>query len=203
MTVTAHLDRRPRFTGPDALTLSRVPLAVAITWVAWSVDPPARPALVALFAIAIATDMLDGWWARRLGVASDRGARLDSAADAALSIAVALALFATIERPVMAWLWWAIAAVGAVRVAGLGVTFARFRVVSIAHTWGNKATGATIATAAIWTLATGRLDGWAVAVACVVAAVAALEELVIVATAHAYDRDRTGWWAVTRGHRAR
>jgi CDP-diacylglycerol--glycerol-3-phosphate 3-phosphatidyltransferase len=150
---------------------------------------------VALLGFAVATDVADGWWARHAGIASDRGAKLDSAADAALSVAVAVALVATVRAPITPWVWWAIAAVGAVRIAGLCVTFMRFRVVSITHTWGNKAAGAALAAAATWVLASSRLDSWPVAVGCVVAAAAAIEELVMSATARTYDRDRKGWWA--------
>jgi len=182
-------------TGPDVLTLSRVCLAAAVAAVALGDVRPPRVTLVALFAAAIVTDIADGWWARRAGIASDKGAKLDSAADAALSVAVVVALIATVSGPVMPWVWWAIVAVGAVRVAGLCVTFVRFRVVSIAHTWGNKATGAALAATATWVLASGHLNAWPVFVVCVIAGAAAIEELAIATTARAYDRDRKGWWA--------
>lgn len=177
------------------VTLSRFILAAAVAAFALGDAAPRRAALVVLFAAAVLTDVADGWWARHAGIASDKGAKLDSAADAVLSVAVVVALVATTRGPVIPWVWWAVGAVGAVRVAGLCVTFMRFRVVSIAHTWGNKAAGVAIAAAATWVLASGRLDSWPVAVGCVVAGIAAIEELAMAASARAYDRDRKGWRA--------
>jgi phosphatidylglycerophosphate synthase len=195
MVKVGHASTHLRVAGPDWVTLARFPAALAIMTVALT-RQPSRPLLVALLCFAVATDVADGWWARRAGIASDKGAKLDSAADAALSLAVVVALVATVRGPVMPWVWWAIGAVGAVRVAGLCATFMRFRVVSIAHTWGNKAAGAALAAAATWLLASGRLDSWPVAVGCVVAGAAAIEELAMAATSRAYDRDRKGWWDV-------
>ncbi len=183
-----------RFTGPDLVTFARFPLAGAILVIAVANPLPPRWPLVTLFALGIATDAVDGPWARRLGVASDRGARLDSAADGALAVAVTVAVGRMIEWSLAPWAWWAIAAVAAIRLMGLGVTLARFRVASIVHTWGNKAAGAVVAAAALWALASGHLRGWSVFAACAVAAVAALEELVMAATARDYSRDRRGWW---------
>jgi CDP-diacylglycerol--glycerol-3-phosphate 3-phosphatidyltransferase len=182
----------------DVVTVSRVPLAVAMVAVALASDSPSRSLLVALLGVGFAPDLLDGWLARREGAASERGARLDSLADAALSVAVGVALFATVEWPIAAWGWWAIGVVGAVRIAAIATTYARFRLVSVAHTWANKASGAAIALAAMWTLAHGHLGGWPVAVACAIALVAALEEWVIAATSFTYDRDRRGCWDRTR-----
>ncbi len=188
------------FTGPDLLTLARFPIAGGIFAIAIAASSPSRWLLVALFVCGIATDAIDGSWARRLGVASERGARLDSAADGALAVAVAVAVGVLIEWSLAPWSWWAIAAVAAIRVAGLCVTLARFQVASIAHTWGNKATGIVVAAAALWALASGRLGGWSVAAACAVAAFAALEELVMAATTRAYYRDMRGWWDKTPPH---
>ena len=193
MAKVGHASTHLRVAGPDWVTLARFPAALAIVTVALA-RQPSRSLLVALLCFEVATDVADGWWARRAGIASDKGAKLDSAADAALSLAVVAALVATVRGPMMPWVWWAIGAVSAVRVAGLCVTFMRFGVVSIAHTWGNKAAGAVLAAAATWVLASGRLDSWPVAVGCVVAGAAAIEELAMAATARAYDRDRKGWW---------
>ena len=193
MAEVGHPGARPQVSGPDWVTLARLPAALAIATVALSHDP-SRPLLAVLFGFAVATDVADGWWARHTGIASERGAKLDSLADSAVTVAMAVALFETVARPVAPWVWWGAGTVGAVRMATLGVTFARFRLVSIAHTWGNKAAGAGIAATAMWVLGSGHLDTWPVAVACVVAGAAALDELGMAATSRTYDRDRRGWW---------
>jgi len=201
MATVGQSGARLRFSGPDWVTLARVPAALAIVTVALSREP-SRPLLVILLGFAVATDVADGWWARHAGIATDRGAKLDSLADGAVAAAVAVALCATVVRPVALWVWWGAGAVGVVRLATLGVTFARFRLVSIAHTWGNKAAGAAIAATAIGVLGSGRLDAWLVAVACVVAGVAAFDEFAIVATSRTYDRDRKGWWSAAPPQRS-
>lgn len=77
MQATVH-DRgrqaRPLLAGPDALSLARIPLAVAFVAVG---DSWARPAALA---VAVLTDLLDGFLARRFGP-SRWGAALDPVAD--------------------------------------------------------------------------------------------------------------------------
>lgn len=61
---------------PNALTLSRLALALAFPWL------PAEWRFAAIGAAAV-TDFLDGWLARRLGAQSDFGRLLDPVADKA------------------------------------------------------------------------------------------------------------------------
>jgi phosphatidylglycerophosphate synthase len=66
------------WTAPNLVTLSRlifVPLLLALAYVG------AASAFLALLCISLATDIVDGKLARRLGQASEFGARLDSWAD--------------------------------------------------------------------------------------------------------------------------
>lgn len=121
----------------DLVTLSRLPIAAAILVVALADGSPSLLVLMALLGIGIVSDVGDGWLARRWGTASERGARLDSAADAILTVAVAVAVVTTSESSAPEWMWWAIGTVAGIRLATAIVTAARFRVASIAHTWGN------------------------------------------------------------------
>ena len=66
-----------RLTLPDVLSLSRFVLAAAFVWL------PGNAVRVALIALASATDFLDGWLARRQGIASRWGALIDPIADRA------------------------------------------------------------------------------------------------------------------------
>lgn len=178
----------------DLVTLSRLPIAAAILVVALADDSPSRLVLMALLGIGIVSDVGDGWLARRWGTASERGARLDSAADAILTVAVAVAVVATSDASVPEWMWWAIGSIAGIRLVTAIVTAARFRVASIAHTWGNKAAGVAVAAAAMAAFASGRMDGWPTAVACAVAGAAAVDELVLVSNARSGDRDVRGAW---------
>ncbi|HET8570199.1 MAG TPA: CDP-alcohol phosphatidyltransferase family protein [Candidatus Limnocylindria bacterium] len=104
-------------TPSDALALARlsatVPVAVLVL--------AARPGeALALFAVAAATDAVDGPLARRRGDTSARGAVLDQLADKTLVVGVLAALVAAGAAP--AWAFAAIAAreaaVAALRAAG-------------------------------------------------------------------------------------
>jgi CDP-diacylglycerol--glycerol-3-phosphate 3-phosphatidyltransferase len=66
---------------PNLLSLSRLPLAAVlfacITWAVW-------PAALAVLLVAVLTDWLDGWWARRYGQQSALGRALDPLTDKVL-----------------------------------------------------------------------------------------------------------------------
>ncbi len=90
----------PLFNIANVLTISRlilVPVFIAVYWV----DTPARSAWAwAVFALAAATDKIDGYLARKYDLITDFGKLADSVADKAL-ISAALIL--------LSWhghLWW-------------------------------------------------------------------------------------------------
>ena len=72
---------------PDALTHARL-LALPVLWALALLGMPTTLAIAA--AVAGFTDILDGFLARRLGVASKRGGALDSLADHLLSISLVM-----------------------------------------------------------------------------------------------------------------
>ncbi len=74
---------------PNLLSAARVPLAIVFPFVA------NRPAwALAVLAAAAVTDVLDGWLARRLGLATPMGALVDGVADKVLAASVLLSLVA-------------------------------------------------------------------------------------------------------------
>lgn len=95
----------------DRVTLTRSTLVGGVT--ALAVDSLRRPApvavLVALTAVALALDGVDGWVARRTGTASALGARFDMEVDAFLL----LVLSGYVARPVGGW----VLAIGGMRYA--------------------------------------------------------------------------------------
>jgi CDP-diacylglycerol--glycerol-3-phosphate 3-phosphatidyltransferase len=107
-------------TFADQLTVARaaaVPLVVILF--AW--DFPGHDYwATAVFAAAMATDYVDGWWARRTGRTSDLGRLLDPVADKLLVLA---ALIMLVDRVFPAWMIAAIVAreflVTALRLAAL------------------------------------------------------------------------------------
>ena len=107
-------------TLPDQLTVARtVSVPVVVLLLAWDF-PDHYYWATAVFAVAMATDWLDGWWARHRGQSSDLGRLLDPVADKVLVLAVLIML---VESVFPAWMVAAIVAreflVSALRLAAL------------------------------------------------------------------------------------
>ncbi|WP_291380081.1 CDP-alcohol phosphatidyltransferase family protein [Demequina sp.] len=178
---------RSRLTGPDALTVARIPLAFALVAMA-----PHRGVALALFTAGCATDVADGWWARRSGTASERGARLDSVADTVFFAAAAFVVLTTVELPLVPALAAGAGIVAATRAANLAVTRRRFRRWSVMHTDLNRASGAALAVVAAIGLTQGQLSLPVLLAVIVIAQLAATEELTIVSTSPSYHPDNRG-----------
>ena len=169
----------------DAVTMSRVPIALAMLLL-----PHRRAAVATLFLVGVATDVVDGRLARRFGTASARGARLDSAADAAFVAASTAAVAATVDRAARPVVASVAGIVATTRLATLVVTRCRFGSWSVVHTRLNKATGLALAAVAAAALVRDRMPVLAVGAVAVLAEVATIEELAIVVRSPTYDVDR-------------
>jgi CDP-diacylglycerol---glycerol-3-phosphate 3-phosphatidyltransferase len=104
----------------DQLTAART-LAVPVVIVLFAWDFPSHDYwATAVFAIAMATDWLDGWYARRTGRSSDLGRLIDPVADKILVMAAFIML---VGRVLPAWMVAAIIAreflVSGLRLAAL------------------------------------------------------------------------------------
>jgi CDP-diacylglycerol--glycerol-3-phosphate 3-phosphatidyltransferase len=107
-------------TFADQLTVARA-AAVPVVVVLFAWDFPGHDYwATAVFAVAMATDWFDGWWARRKERSSDLGRLLDPVADKLLVLA---ALVMLVSRVLPAWMVAAIVAreflVTALRLAAL------------------------------------------------------------------------------------
>jgi CDP-diacylglycerol--glycerol-3-phosphate 3-phosphatidyltransferase len=114
----------PTLNVANLLTLSRlvlVPLFVVALFVGDGHDTTWRALATGLFAIASATDQLDGWVARKYGLITDFGKIADPIADKALTGAALVGL------SVLGELGWWVTIVIAVRE--IGVTLLRFWVI--------------------------------------------------------------------------
>ncbi len=117
--------------GLSALRIAFVPVLLLLAWHG-SVAP-----FVIVFAFGLATDVLDGVLARRLGQVTDFGARLDQWGDFALWLSLPLAAW---------WLWPEIIAREAPYVAlaltcmvvPTAIAYAKYRAVPGYHTWSVK-----------------------------------------------------------------
>ena len=119
--------------------------------------------------------MLDGLLARRFGVQSDGGARLDSAADIAFLLALTAALLRA--RQLACWLLYAAGAVLLIRSVTYAAGFYKFRTFVSLYTTLNRAAGVVLVSYPVLAVLLGQ--GTAAWLAAAAAGLSALEELVL------------------------
>ena len=110
---------------PNAITIVRILCAPVFLWMLLAdggVDGPLRWWAAVLFIVAIATDGVDGYLARKHQIVSDLGKLLDPIADKVLTGFAFVGLSILAELP-----WWVTIVV---LVREIGVTIYRFMVVS-------------------------------------------------------------------------
>jgi len=119
---------------PNLLSMSRIVLCLPLLMV----DAMTMP-FWTLYVTAGLTDMLDGFLARRWGVESKFGARLDSLADFVFVIAVGYKLFPYLKLPTA--LWMMIGLIALVKVVNAISSFVVKHRIVFLHTKANKLTG--------------------------------------------------------------
>ena len=119
---------------PDLLSVLRITLCLPLLLVEAMTVP-----FWVLYVIASTTDMLDGFLARRWGVESKFGARLDSLADFVFVLAVGYKLFPWLKLP--ATLWMMIGLIAIVKASNAISTYIVRHRVEFLHTKANKLTG--------------------------------------------------------------
>lgn len=97
------------------------------------------PLFSACYLLAGLSDILDGFFARKLGVTSDFGSRLDSIADFVFVITAFIKLFPLLNFPICIWL--IITMIAVIKIVSLIVSKLRNRKVFFLHTEANKITG--------------------------------------------------------------
>ena len=119
---------------PNILSASRIMLCLPLLLV----DAMTVPFWV-LYVIAGTTDMLDGFLARRWGVESKFGARLDSLADFVFVLAVGYKLFPWLKLP--AALWMMTGLIVLVKASNAVSAYIVRHRIEFLHTKANKLTG--------------------------------------------------------------
>ena len=135
----------------DQLTVARAAAVPAVVVLfAWEF-PNHDYWATALFAVAMSTDWVDGWWARRSGHTSDLGRLLDPVADKLLVLATLIML---VDRVLPAWMVAAIIA-REFLVTGLRLAALERGVVMGARDLGKLKTWAQASAAGLGGLAAG------------------------------------------------
>ena len=118
----------------NILTASRIVLCIPLLLV----DALTVPFWI-LYLIAGITDMLDGFLARRWGVESKFGARLDSLADFVFVLAIGYKLFPWLKLP--ATLWMMIGLIAMVKIVNAISSYVVKHKIEFQHTKVNKLAG--------------------------------------------------------------
>ena len=119
---------------PNFLSASRIALCLPLLLV----DAMTLPFWV-FYLIAGLTDILDGFLARRWGVESKFGARLDSLADFVFVLAVGYKLFPWLKLPTA--LWMMIGLIALVKASNAFSVYLVKQRIEFLHTKANKLTG--------------------------------------------------------------
>ena len=119
---------------PNILSMSRIVLCLPLLLVDTMTIP-----FWTLYVTAGLTDMLDGFLARRWGVESKFGARLDSLADFVFVLAVGYKLFPWLKLPTA--LWMMIGLIALVKMINAISSFVVKHRIEFLHTTANKLTG--------------------------------------------------------------
>ena len=119
---------------PNILSASRIALCLPLLLV----DAMTVPFWV-IYVIAGTTDMLDGFLARRWGVESKFGARLDSLADFVFVLAAGYKLFPWLKLPAVLWIMTGLIAL--VKASNAISSYVVKHKIEFLHTKTNKFTG--------------------------------------------------------------
>lgn len=101
--------------------------------------PLHAPSFTALYLLCGATDVLDGFVARKLHTESERGAMLDSLADLLFAFIYIVKVLPILSIPYWIWIWTAIIAV--IKITGIIIASKKAHGFMIEHSFGNKLTG--------------------------------------------------------------
>ena len=153
---------------------------------------PLSASFYILYNLCCASDIIDGYIARKTKTTSRLGEVLDSAADLVL-ITVVLIIFIpliTLEPWMLCW----IGAIAAVRFLSLGIGFAKYRAFAYLHTYANKFTGIVMACFPVLIHVFG-ITATTIAL-CGTASLSALEELAITIRAKTLNRNISSVFAL-------
>lgn len=102
------------------------------------------PAFYGLYTLTGLTDVLDGWIARKMGSASQLGAKLDSLADLIFYAMMLIKIFPILRTRLPVEIWYTVAVVLLLRLSAYLVAAVKFRKFASLHTYMNKLTGAAV-----------------------------------------------------------
>ena len=121
----------------NCITVSRILFSLVMI-----VFPPSSVPFAVLYVLCGATDVLDGFIARKLHTEGEKGALLDSIADLFFAVIYAARILPLLNLPLLIWIWTAIIAV--TKTAGILIASKKTQKLLIEHSFGNKLTGLSL-----------------------------------------------------------
>ena len=115
----------------SGLRLVAAPALLILAWIGQS------DAFLCLFAAALSTDVADGWLARRFGLQSELGARLDSLGDLLMWSTLPFAGWWLWPERVIDQLPFVVVAISSLLMP-IAIGLARWKRLTAYHTWGAK-----------------------------------------------------------------
>lgn len=167
-----NLIRKRKLNAADIITCFRIAGTLSLVFLR-----PLSAAFFLVYALTGLTDVLDGWLARKTKTASNFGARLDSVADLLFYAVVLFRIFPFLRNTLTDDIWYAVAVILLVRIAAYLTAAVKYRLFASLHTYLNKLTGGAVFCLPF--LLTTEYAAVYCRAVCLIAAAAALEELVI------------------------
>lgn len=121
----------------DIITVSRILFSLLLFFC-----PPYSFPFAALYLLCGASDVLDGFTARRLSTESEKGAALDSAADISFVFVYAVRILPALSVPPRILIWTAFIAV--TKITGIVIAGRKTHRFLPEHSFGNRLTGSLL-----------------------------------------------------------
>ena len=182
----------PRLHLPNLLSCFRLVAAPGLLYLAWTGHPGL---FLTLLAASLLSDAVDGFLARKLGVVSELGARLDSWGDLAMYMAAPLGAWWLWPEVISREIFFVMLAITSY-LAPLLVGFFKFKRLTSYHTWAGK-TAAVLTAPALLVLFIADI-GWPFRSAAIICALAACEEIAITLQLRQWQCDIPSWWHLVR-----
>ncbi|WP_352399586.1 CDP-alcohol phosphatidyltransferase family protein [Anaerotignum sp.] len=170
---------------PNALTVARIIGSVFLLWV-----KPLSAEFILIYLFCGITDGLDGFIARRFQLASPFGATLDSVADCCFILITLIRVIPIMHLPLWGLFW--LGGISLIKGSTLFIGLMKYRALAFLHTYLNKVTGGVLFAFPILYLPLGMK--LSIVLLCLVASIAAIEELAINIVQKDLKRDQKGFF---------
>lgn len=167
---------------PNIITSFRIFGGISLIFV-----EPLTLAFFIIYTLSGISDALDGWLARRFNVVTALGTVLDSIADIIFYSVMLFRIAPLLIERLPNRIWIAVAAVLLVRIASYTLAAVKYHRFASLHTYLNKLTGVTMFTVPYFIKLP--IGNAVCVIVCSIAAVAALEELLIHVKSKQYDEN--------------